>query len=107
MAGSARIGPNPAKPAGRPWRRFRAAVLRQLAPGGRCQACGQVRALELHHLLPRAEGGPLIPPDIYCPETGLRALCRRCHQAETRRWHRRPKTAGERAWADLLDRLGG
>ena len=67
-----------------------------------CERCGvdevEGGGLEVHHLWPLSEGGPLFPDDPGCPETGVRVLCKRCHLRE-----RAPVQVRE--WMDLVDEL--
>lgn len=59
-------------------------VLRRayLADHPECEVCG-ARATDIHHMLPRSQGGKL------CDVTIFLALCRRCHQLA----HDNPKWA--------------
>ena len=53
------------------WSRLRRMVLERA--GRRCQRCGGVGRLEVHHVRPLAAGGDPFDAD------NLSALCRRCH----------------------------
>ena len=63
--------------------------------GWRCSQCGRAGALEVHHRTPLHLGG-----DAYAAENVV-VLCRGCHIDA----HRRPLTAAEQAWADLVAAL--
>ena len=62
--------------------------------GWRCQRCGRAGVLEVDHV----NGDPADDrPD------NLRAMCRSCHVAH----HRRPLTAAEARWGELVRELSG
>ena len=76
--------------------RWAATRLRALAGAGwRCEACGAAGRLEVHHRVPLHRGGAPYDP------ANLVALCRGCHIDA----HRRPVTAAEQAWRDLVAAL--
>ena len=60
----------------------------------RCTSCGKAAILEVHHVVAVKDGGT----DSL---DNLETKCRSCHIAH----HRRPKTADEMAWADLVQEL--
>jgi len=66
--------------------------------GWRCVRCGRAGRLECDHVVP-LERDPRQDP--YGPD-GCQALCRPCHIAKTAAENRRPLTAGERAWRELV-----
>lgn len=80
------------------WRRLAAAAIE--AAGWRCQRCGERGhsraggvtdgALEVHHRIAVADGGPAFPP-----LSGLIVLCRLCHM----RQHGKRPGARDPAWA--------
>ena len=73
-----------------------AARLRVLEGAGwRCERCQAAGALEAHHKTPLHRGGAPYDPE------NLLVLCRACHVAA----HRRPLTAAEQAWRDVVDAI--
>lgn len=62
----------------RQWPKVRREALRR--DGWRCQHCGWVRGLEVHHLRPVREA-----PELAFSLDNLLTLCRRCHTDETNR----------------------
>lgn len=78
------------------WKRARAAAIER--DGRRCRRCGRPGALEVHHRTPRQVDGSA---ENVLGLEGLETLCRNCHIEH----HRRPRTAAEDAWADLVDEL--
>src|SRR5438445_352681 len=49
-------------------------LIREL--GGKCRICGSKNDLEIHHIIPRAEGGPTNMKN-------LTPLCEKCHRNVT------------------------
>ena len=78
------------------WARVRRAVLD--AAGWRCAVCGQY-ANEVDHIIPLHKGGD--PWEL----ANLQSLCGTCHVEKTRRENRRPPTAAETAWRELVQEL--
>ena len=84
------------------WRKVRRRVLKRA--GWRCEKCGKPGGpFEVDHVRPMKRGG-----DAW-DMANLQALCRRpCHADKTREENRgRPRTAGERAWRDLVAEFRG
>lgn len=52
------------------WEKIRSEIL--LRDHFRCQECGYYKHLEVHHIIPRSEGGSDDPAN-------LTTLCRKCH----------------------------
>ena len=77
----------------RRWALVRRAVFER--DGHRCVLCGRAGRLEGHHIEALENGGA--PYDLGNVET----RCRSCHIAA----HRRPLTAAEQAWRDLVAEL--
>ena len=67
--------------------------------GWRCVLCGKAGRLECDHRVPLHRGGAMFELD------NLRALCRDCHIAVTAEQNRRPLTAAQRRWRELVDAL--
>ena len=82
-----------ARLAGSRWAQTRLRVL--AGAGWRCSQCGAAGALEVHHETPLHLGG-----EPYA-SANLLVLCRACHVAA----HRRPLTAAEQAWRDIVDAI--
>ena len=61
----------------------------------RCTGCGRVGKLEGHHVVELQDGGAAYDVE------NVRTVCRACHIAE----HRRPVTAEEAAWRELIEEL--
>ena len=61
----------PGRPPAPIWDVLRRAVLRRYS--WRCVGCGQHRPLDIHHILPLAQGGSN-------RLTNMVSLCRECHQ---------------------------
>jgi hypothetical protein len=82
MVAAAGGRPAARRPAATPheWAIIRTAVV--LRARGRCQACGQRRPLDVHHVVKRSQGGPDF--DL----NRLVALCRRCHEWTEAPYHR-------------------
>ena len=76
------------------WARVRRAVLAR--DGWRCRRCGRAGRMEVDHVRPLDRGG-----DPWAL-SNLQALCRRCHIGKTAAENRRPPTAAEAAWRDLV-----
>ena len=66
--------------------------------GWRCQQCGAAGRLEVHHLVPLAEGGA--PYDL----DNLQTLCRPCH---FKTFPRKVQPPEVQAWLDLVADLAG
>ena len=79
----------------RRWRRARAAVLKRA--GWKCERCGAVGRLEVHHVEPiaRSSRNPFDPD-------GLKALCRPCHFDAHGGHVGRPTVRGRADWMDWL-----
>lgn len=67
---------NKSEPLPSDWKARKKAVERR--DGKRCRACGEVKGLELDHILGRAKGGTH-------ELANLQLLCHTCHDAKTRR----------------------
>lgn len=85
------------------WQNVRHAVLKR--DGYKCRKCGRHGAIEIHHVVPLADGGK--PFDM----ENLESLCRRCHFGETGRQNRarrdalHPLTPEQKAEREVWNRL--
>ena len=76
------------------WKRLRRAVFER--DNYRCTVCQRFgQRLECDHIVPVERGGT----DAM---SNLRAICRPCHMAKTRRQHRTHMVKGQKAWEDFL-----
>jgi 5-methylcytosine-specific restriction endonuclease McrA len=90
-------------PTGRPWRRLRAEVL---AASTVCVLCGHDGAGDVHHLVPRSQGGDLLDPANCAPAHGALSPCPwcliACNQSAGIRGHATPRRQAvplySRAW---------
>lgn len=86
------------------WKALRAQVLSHRR--WRCQICG-APAIEVHHKVPVARGGPKLPTNRH----ELAALCHDCHRAAHRPGGGLPRgvftPSGERSRAPMLRSGGG
>jgi len=82
------------------WREL-AAIAKRRA-GMRCEACGSDGPLDAHHIRPVREGG------AFWDLANLRALCRKCHQAQHPGWVDEGldlwMAEGERMYAERMSR---
>ena len=78
----------------RRWRALRRAVIER--DGHRCRACGRAGKLECDHIVALHHGGAVYDP------ANLQTVCRACHIAKTAAENRRPPTAAESAWRELV-----
>ena len=77
----------------RRWWRLRVRVIQR--DGGRCCKCEKVGgSIEVHHIVPIKEGGPVWKID------NLESLCRLCHIKK----HRPPVDPVRKAWDRLIAR---
>ena len=63
----------------------------------RCTACGKY-GNHVDHITPLQREPGQDPFDV----NGLQVLCKPCHIQKTRAENRRPRTAAEQAWDDLV-----
>ena len=86
------------------WAKARAAALRRA--GRRCQDCGRVGRLEVHHVKPLVDGGH--PFKL----SNLRVVCRDCHFVRDRQARAEsaaaadPQEAARQEWVASLDGAG-
>ena len=82
-------------PRGNRWARLRAALLEEC--DYLCQRCKVATAVEIHHLLPVAKGGPQYD------RRNLLPVCSACHQE----LHGRMVSEDQRAWDDYVREVFG
>jgi 5-methylcytosine-specific restriction endonuclease McrA len=79
-------------PTGRRWRRLRAEVLRN---SDICCLCGHPGSGDVHHLVPRSQGGDLLDPANVMAAHGARSKCPwclvACNQSAGTRGHATPR----------------
>ena len=59
------------------WRRLSKEYLKEV---GRCEKCGSVNNLQVHHIIPVRYA-----PELFLERANWQVLCRSCHQTETQR----------------------
>lgn len=84
----------PGRPDSRKWERVRRLALDR--DGWRCTKCGSAGRLEVHHIIPVH-----VDPSLQYELSNCATLCISCHV----RAHRRPLSAGARAWRAFVEEL--